>query len=139
MFLDEVGGFSDDPRIEDRFALGVVKRRDWNTPRALARDAPVGARCHRTLDPVASPAGEPVDALDGGECLVAKTIVIDVDKPLVHRTENHRCFATPTVRVAMLVPLLEGQLVVSLEHLDDGVVGFAFAFALEDLFADELV
>ena len=39
----------------------------------------------------------------------------------------------------MLVALLERQFIIGLEPLDDGVVGFAFAFALEDLFADELV
>ena len=43
------------------------------------------------------------------------------------------------MRVAVLVALLECQPVAGLEQLDDGVVGFAFAFALEDLFADELV
>ena len=43
------------------------------------------------------------------------------------------------MRVAVFVTLLKRQLVASLEHLDDGFIGFAFAFALEDLFPDELV
>ena len=65
--------------------------------------------------------------------------MVDVDEPLIHRTENHRRLAAPTVRVAVLVTLLKCKLVTGLQHLDDGFVGLAPAVFRQDLFTNQFV
>ena len=64
VFLDQVGGVANDLRVQDGFALRIVKRGDRHTPGALARDAPVRTRFHRAFDAVLAPVRNPFDVVD---------------------------------------------------------------------------
>ena len=140
VLLDECGDGADDARVEERIAGRVVERRDRYAPRALARDAPVGAGFHRAFDAVLAPVGNPEDAVDLGEGGLAKsfplTLVVDLDEPLIHRAEDHGRLAAPAVRVAVVVILLMQQGGAHAEFVEDGVVGIALAVLFEDRFAD---
>src|SRR5206468_3272765 len=112
-----------------------------HAPGPLARDAPVRTRFDRGFNAVLAPVGNPVDVIDGVECLLAKsfscssrreeapigsrafiranrsrsepgyvgacgvTSMINLDKPLIHRAENDRRLAAPTMRIAVGVIL----------------------------------
>src|SRR5216117_145347 len=70
--LHQVRGGTDDARVEDRTALGVVERGDRHAPGPLPADAPVGARFYGGLDAVFAPVGDPVHGVDGVEGELAK-------------------------------------------------------------------
>src|SRR5690606_38794219 len=59
-----VRGPAHDALVEDGLAVRRIKRRDGNTPRTLARDAPVRTRLHGAADPVDSPVRDPLDPVD---------------------------------------------------------------------------
>src|SRR6478672_3850107 len=101
MLLDQVRCPPYDPGIEQRLPILVVKCRDGNAPRPLTRDAPIGPRFHRSLDPSLAPIGHPIDSIDCGQRLLAKSGMIDLDEPLVHRPKNDRRLAPPAMRIAV--------------------------------------
>ena len=61
------------------------------------------------MDAVLPPGRHPVHLVDGLKGLLAKILVVNLDKPLVHAAKNHGRLTAPTVRVAVGVTLLMHQ------------------------------
>ena len=137
VFFNERSCVAYDAGIEDR--LGTrIKSRDRHAPSALAADAPIGSAIHRAFDAVLAPTGHPVHFVDGGERLLAEILVIDLDEPLIHRPENHRGLAAPTVWVAVRILLVMHESIESAEERKHGFVGFASTVLFENGLADQL-
>ena len=64
MLLDLVGDAAHDAGVEPGPVLGVKKRRDGHAPRALAADAPVGARLDGAADAGLAPGRHPLHLAD---------------------------------------------------------------------------
>src|SRR5581483_5934240 len=98
--LENIRDVTDDFRVAERFAAVVaVKDRDRHAPRALARDAPVGAVAEHILHPLPAPLGDPLDAVAGGDGALVEPRPIHRDEPLWRGAEDHRVVAAPAVRV----------------------------------------
>ena len=102
MFFNEFSSLAHDTGIKDRFSL-CVKSRDWDTPASLAADAPVWAPFDRPLNAVLAPTRHPFNRLNGSQRLLTEILVVDLDKPLVHRAEDDRSLAAPAVRIAVRI------------------------------------
>src|SRR5439155_14383024 len=122
-----------------RMALRIVKERDGHAPRALARNAPVGPRLDRGFDAVLAPVGNPVDVIDGVECLLAEILMINLDEPLIHRAEDDRRLAAPTVWIAVSVIFPMYQHISVAQELKHSFVRLALAVLFENRFADQFL
>src|SRR5205814_8653799 len=112
-------------------ALRVVEEWDRHAPRALARNAPVGPRLDRGFNAVLAPVGNPIDVIDGVECLLAEILMVNLDEPLVHRAEDDRCFAAPTMWIAVRVIFPMHQHVSVAQELNHSFVRLALAVLFE--------
>ena len=147
MLFNQVGGLFHDLRVENRVALRVIEGRDGHAPGPLARDAPVRARLDRRFDPVLAPIRYPAYAVDFLEGLLAEgpgfrtrlnRPMVNLDKPLVHRAEDDRGFAAPTMRVTVMIVLLVQQRFGQAQLVQHGLVGFALAVFFQDGFAQHV-
>ena len=110
-----------------REELGVAGRaakcRDRHAPGPLTADAPVGTERHHGLDPRLAPRGKPVHLFDRLQGALAEVVVIDSDKPLLGRPEDHRFLAPPAVGIAVYQGRLVEQMARHLQVLDDPGIG----------------
>src|SRR5581483_1826081 len=72
LLLDQIGRVTHHGRIQDSFAAGIVKGRDWHTPGPLPRNAPVGPGLDRGMDSIFAPVRHPLDPVDFRQCPRAK-------------------------------------------------------------------
>src|SRR5437763_10374322 len=117
-------------------SLRVVEEWDRHAPCALARNAPVGPCLDRGFNAVLAPVGNPVDVIDGVERLLPEILMINLDEPLVHRAEDDRCLAAPTVWIAVSVIFPMHQHVSVAQELKHSFVRLALAVLFENRFAD---
>ena len=78
-----------------------IERRNRRTPRALARDAPLGMGFDHLRLPRFAPLGRIRDGVDGVDAALAQQVLIHRDEPLRGRAEDHRIVAAPAVRIRM--------------------------------------
>jgi len=55
---------------------------------------------------------------------IPEAIMVDIDEPLIHGTENHRGLAAPAMGIAVGIVLVQQQSVRSAQDLHDGFIGF---------------
>src|SRR5205085_11102131 len=77
----------------------VGEDRDGHAPRALARDAPVGAVFDHAGDALLAPRRLPTDARYRGERARAQPGLLHADEPLRRRAEHDRRLVAPAVRI----------------------------------------
>ena len=98
----EIGDMMHGLAVSKGFATGgAVKDGDRHPPAALATDAPVGAVFDHAEDPFFAPARNPFDIVDRLQGLIAQTVRLHGDEPLLGSAEDHRFFAAPAVRIAV--------------------------------------
>ncbi len=129
----------DDLGVEEAVAGGgVEKGRDGNTPGALAADAPVGAILDGTTNPVFAPRRFPANFLKVGEDLIAETVSVEGNKPLIHGAKDNRGLGAPAVGVGVVVFFNRKEGAGFFEEGEDSAVGWGgLLVSLEDGFADE--
>ena len=71
------------------FTVFVIESGDRHTPGTLAADTPVGAVFDGSADTVLSPTRDKVDVVERFKCTCAVAVLIEGDKPLIHRAEDH--------------------------------------------------
>ena len=122
-------------------ALRAVNRRDRHSPRALARDAPVGTVGDHVREPLAAPRWQPLDlcarrlssAARAQAGAGSRELAVHPDEPLRRGQEDDRVVTPPAVRIRMLERLVVPQPSPRLERLDDDRIGVEHALAVEEL------
>src|SRR5271155_569970 len=90
-------------------AVLIDEKRNWHSPRTLARHAPIRPRGDHAGDALLTPGGHPIDMSDGLERALAQPRLVHADEPLRRRAKNHRCLVTPAMRIRMVIRLVLQQ------------------------------
>lgn len=116
-----------------RAAFTMHQKADRNTPRTLARDAPVGTVFDHAANACLPPVGNPAYAVDFMQRHLAQRLLLHADKPLRCGAEDDRSFVPPAMRVTVADLLHVQQRPALLEYLNDMVVGLEHELAREEL------
>ena len=114
-------------------ALGALEHGDGHAPRALARDAPVGAVGHHAIRCGSSPTRESIPPRSRWRrsAFSRRRVLVHGHEPLVGGAEDDRLVAAPAVRVAVQDLLLGHERAALAQPLDDGRVRLVHVEARE--------
>ena len=91
--------------IKERLAILIEKNRDGNAPGSLARDAPIGPCLQKSLNAISSPFGSERDFVDRTHAIISDAVLVQRDKPLIHRAKHDRRFAPPAMWILVRIIL----------------------------------
>ena len=117
-------------RSQESRAVARLERRNRQTPRALARDAPVRARLKHAAHAIASPLrGELHFALDRSKRALTQTLAVALhgqvhaDEPLLSGAEDHRRLRSPVMRIRVHELVVMEQVAARAQTLGDLGIG----------------